>query len=379
VPAAPTAFEIELTGTPTRYNILATAPDGSRKRSSANLLDQQLSRQLQQIQIELSRVALIGRGDTPAAPHSLNPQLLRSIGEKLFDAIFTGEVSQLYRNCYDRIDDNGKIGINVKLINTIPEFSSTPWELMYDSIIKQFICCSTKTIFMRGIDATDISTTRSTPINILAVSARPKTVGDSPIGEIDVDGEQAILGEVLGDLEKRGLVTLSFADSSTYEAIHDRLQDPPEDDRWDVFHFIGHGGVDDQSQEGYVIFQLEGDTRGAPIFADDLVNLLNIPRRLQLVVLNSCSGAESKSGELFSSTAVKLITAGIPAVIAMQTVISDPAALEFARIFYRNLSNGDTIQKAVTDARIVMKPKFPFECFSPVLYLRSDGQLFVNR
>jgi hypothetical protein len=371
-------FEIQLTGTHDSCQIVAIAPDGSRERSVSNKLDRHLVRALKQIQVELSRAAQTPRGTAVPAAFFITPQMLRSTGERLFDAVFTGKVSALYRRWYNAIGATNIPRIGVKLINAVPEFSALPWELLYDSEIKQYICFSSKTIFMRGIEADDLSTTRPFPINVLAVSARPKTVGENSIPEIDVDGEKDILEDALADLEAQNKITLSYAASSSYEGIRDRLENPQDIRGWDVFHFIGHGGLDDRTQEGYVIFQAEGDTRGVAVSADSLVDLLNLPRRLQLVVLNSCSGAESKPGELFSSSAIKLITAGIPAVIAMQTTISDDAAKEFARRFYARLSRGESIQKAVTDSRAIMKIEFPYECFSPVLYLRSDGILFKD-
>ncbi len=193
-----------------------------------------------------------------------------------------------------------------------------------------------------------------------------------------MDAEHDTLGMALEELERYKKVTLNYVDSSTYEEVFDRLRTPPEVGGWDVFHFIGHGGLNRHTDEGYVVLQEKGGNGGVAISAEDLVALLALKRRLQLVVLNSCSGAESEPGDLFSSTAMKLISAGVPAVVAMQTNISDIAATEFARSFYKYLSAGEPIQKAIRDARIIMKPLFPFECFSPVLYLRSDGQLFTT-
>ena len=95
-------------------------------------------------------------------------------------------------------------------------------------------------------------------------------------------------------------------------------------------------------------------------------------RDLRLVVLNACESATSGAGA-FSSTAAKLMREGIPAVVAMQYEITDPAALAFAAGFYETLARGRPVDQAVTKGReIVRITQNSLEWATPVLFLASD-------
>ena len=69
---------------------------------------------------------------------------------------------------------------------------------------------------------------------------------------------------------------------------------------------------------------------------------------------------------------------GIPAVIAMQFEISDPAALVFSQSFYQAIADGLPVDVATVEARRAMFAEGnEVEWATPVLYLRSpDGRVF---
>ena len=100
---------------------------------------------------------------------------------------------------------------------------------------------------------------------------------------------------------------------------------------------------------------------------------------LRLVLLNSCEGAKGGKLDIYSSTAAILVRRGIAAVLAMQYEITDRAAIEFSRSFYRALAYGLPIDAAVAAARaaVNIEVKNSLEWGTPVLYMRSpDGVLF---
>jgi CHAT domain-containing protein len=145
---------------------------------------------------------------------------------------------------------------------------------------------------------------------------------------------------------------------------------------FDVFHFIGHGGFDKNKNEGFLLFRETDGAGGEPIYASDLRNLLGDPWAPQLVVLNSCSGAQGIGGDLFSSTAALLSLGDIPAVVAMQFPITDRGALAFSKQFYNYLGQGASVQEATRKSRQFLKMRQSIEWVTPVLYLRSpDGRL----
>lgn len=96
--------------------------------------------------------------------------------------------------------------------------------------------------------------------------------------------------------------------------------------------------------------------------------------RLQLVVLNSCEGARHGYGTTQDSLASAFVRAGVPAVIAMQFQVSNPAAVAFTGTFYETLAEGGDIEGAVTRARQAVRRASPREWLSPVLYLSGGSE-----
>ena len=365
-------FGIQSVGTVDHCRIVITPPGEKEIVLGPQKLDRRLLEELQQIQSHLSLSASDRtRGVASAAP-TVTPQVLRRVGERLFEVAFPGDSYE--RLSKSQRETTGGEGLLIKFVNSVSDLSFVPWELIYNPSSHQFISLTPGVSFSRGTTEENIETSRQLPINILVVSARPKSLSGNAVPDIDADAEVDTLQQALGEQETEGTVTLNYADGPSYDEIYDRLHSKIAGG-WHVFHFIGHGGF--SADDGYVVLQAKGSNRGTLVTADELVSLLNVKPALQLVVLNSCSGAESERGEIFSSTALKLISADIPAVVAMQTAISDQAAIDFAQRFYKYLAVGKSIQDAITDTRITMKPTYPLECFSPVLYLRSNGQLFT--
>jgi CHAT domain-containing protein len=147
---------------------------------------------------------------------------------------------------------------------------------------------------------------------------------------------------------------------------------------WHVFHFIGHGGFDRTTEEGFIaVANMDGEMYR--LKATDLGRLLGDHPPLRLVLLSACEGARTGDRDPFSSTAATLLRRGIPAVVAMQYEITDDAAIEFARAFYEALADGVPIDAAVGEARkaISRMASSTLEWGTPVLYMHSpDGVLF---
>lgn len=141
---------------------------------------------------------------------------------------------------------------------------------------------------------------------------------------------------------------------------------------------IAHG----EYRLGEIVVALERE-HGQPDFlpGDALADLLGQAEGLRLVILNLCLGDQGVSGEPFSGLARALIAGGIPAVVAMQTEISDHAAAELSSALLGALWRNQTIDEAVSDARHALAEtlRIRSEWGSPVLYLHRScrqGWLF---
>ncbi|HEX9941450.1 MAG TPA: CHAT domain-containing protein [Thermoanaerobaculia bacterium] len=311
--------------------------------------------------------APVGR-EAPALSLS---KAFQEIGQALFASLTREKnVYACYHTSLVQARDEGK-GLRLRLRFEVPELASLPWEYLYDPDLKRdYLSLSKETPVIRHLDVglPIESLTLKPPIRILGmVGARHG---------LDVTAEQRRMAEAIEHLTDKGTIQLSWVEGHTWRALSDALERGP----WHVFHFIGHGGYDEQTREGLVLLEKEGE-EGVPqrFPAGDLGSLLADHPSLKLAVLNSCEGARASAMNVFSSTGAILASRGIPAVVSMQYAITDRAAVEFSRTFYDSLADGEAVDEAVSDARKAIKMALgeTVEWGTPVLHMRArDGVLF---
>jgi len=139
-----------------------------------------------------------------------------------------------------------------------------------------------------------------------------------------------------------------------YEATLYDLQKSVERFQPDVVYFICHG-YKDAKGEGYVILQGEKKGEQKAVYADQLVQALQQGGKLpQLVVLSACytgSGGVVLGGPEASPLAAKLVSSGIPVVIAMAGRVSDDACRLFTRRTSEALVLGQKLVVATAQGR----------------------------
>ena len=297
-------------------------------------------------------------------------QKMRAFGQELFEAAFTGNVRDKFRESLNEVNRNRE-GLRIRLrIADVPELANMPWEFMYDASLSRFLTLSIETPVVRYLDVPrDIQPlTIRPPLQILAVISSPR---DFP--SLNVGREWDNLQEALNRLESRKLVHLTRLEKPTLQALQRQLRRG----EYHIFHFVGHGIFSKHKQDGQLLFEdeLKG---GDPVSSQDLGILLHDHRHLRLAVLNACEGARTSMEDQFSGTAQNLIRQGLPAVIAMQLRITDIAAITLAREFYSALADGYPVDAAITEARKAIKTHGnELEWGTPVLYMRSpNGQIF---
>jgi CHASE2 domain-containing sensor protein len=192
--------------------------------------------------------------------------------------------------------------------------------------------------------------------------------------DLDVDLELSLLEEALGAMTSavemtvlRGFVT------------PERLGEELTKRAFDVLHFIGHGEFD-----GTKATLRFNDTAGRrqDVDHETIGKLIRNELSLKLVVLNSCKGAALSSSVAFVGMAPRLVSAGVPAVVAMQFPIRDDEALCFVRSFYGALFDGEgrgSVDFAICTARNALEIKFAGgrALGVPALFIRyEEGVLF---
>ncbi len=327
--------------------------------------DVALENLLKDLQIALLRSSTVRRQIV-----SSEEQTVKYFGQKLFDALLKGEVRSRYDVSLLEAKQQDK-GLRLKLRIKPPELAVLPWEFLYDSRQADYVSLSSNTPIVRYLELPQPIQPLivKPPLRILGMIASPH---DLP--SLDVEREKRCVEEAIKDLKKRDMVDITWMGGQTWED----LQQAMRTGIWHIFHFIGHGGFDRNTDEGLIALS---DKDGQKFFlsATQLGRFLASHSYLRLVLLNSCEGARGGKNDIFSSTAAILVRKGIPAVLAMQYEISDRASIEFARAFYLALSDGLPVDSAVAEARIAVSVALTntVEWGTPVLYMRSpDGVLF---
>ncbi|MFQ6059520.1 MAG: CHAT domain-containing protein, partial [Anaerolineae bacterium] len=300
---------------------------------------------------------------------------IRKFGGDLFDALFKDDIRSCYEASLRLAYSQGK-GLRLKLRLEPPDLADVPWEFLYDKGGRKFLALSIRTTLVRYLE--------------LPYSAKPLHVHppmrflvmiSSPLDlePLDVEREKRRLREALKELEAQGLVEFEFMAEATLPALQNRLREG----EFHIFHFIGHGGYEEEEGKGVLILEDERK-RSKPVRGEHLGKLLGDHFPLRLAVLNACEAGRTSRlqvgpYESFSGVAETLVYERIPAVVAMQFEITDEAAILFAREFYAALADNYPVDAAVAEARkaIDYTLKNTVEWATPVLYMRApDGMIF---
>ncbi len=316
------------------------------------------------------QIALLRSGGKRRRALSPEEQNVQDFGKDLFKALVGGEVLSRYEVSRREAQQQRK-GLRLKLRFQAPELAALPWEFLYDHRRGEYLCLSKNTPTIRYLELPQ-------PIPILTVTPPLRLLGmiasPTDLPRLDVDRERQRIENAVQDLQEQGFLDLTWLPGQTWRDLQEAMWGGP----WHIFHFIGHGGFDPHTDEGLIALADEQGQKHL-LSATQVASLLAEHQDLRLVLLNSCEGAKGGKLDIYSSTAAILVRRGLAAVLAMQYEITDRAAIEFSRTFYRALAYGLPIDAAVAAARAAVNIEVnnSLEWGTPVLYMRSpDGVLF---
>jgi hypothetical protein len=296
---------------------------------------------------------------------TFDSNLLSSFGEEIFRGLFQDsiakalEAARFYASAERRF-----LRIRLQLPR---DLQGLPWELMCtrgEKDDRQFLCLDPGIGLVRSGagDRSEAKIIADFPIRILAVVCTP--LDFSPLKmrrEIDH------LLRALADLISTGKVQMDFVHGAN---TLERLKHLMRATEYHVIHFMGHSN----QGGGPIRLILEDENgKGEAYTAPALFQRLGQVRPPAIVFLNACEGAAGSVVSPLTSIAESLLAVGVSAVIAHQFEISDEAAESFSKDVYETLISETSIEESVTLARCKLHDKFSFECFTPVLFLRSSS------
>ncbi len=351
------------------YRVEATTPAGDAEGYFRLPFDE---KDIKLFVLEVGRPRRAGmRGHVP---EPMQPAV--DFGQKLFDAVFSGDVRDVFVSSRHDAEQNG-YGLRIQLrLSDVPELANLPWEFLYDG--RDFLALSdiTPVVRYREMPNPPRPMLVEMPLRILVTVSAP-----SDLPPLDVRAEQGKVRAALKTLIERGLVELDFTDDSTLSGLQRSLrQARGRNQPYHVWHYIGHGAFDTSMQTSFLMMTADtGQSYSARGF--QLGTMFNSYPELRLALLNACEGARAGRDDPFAGVAAALVERGISAVIGMQFEISDQAASIFAGEFYAALVDGLPVDSALTEARraVFFQPNW-VEWATPVLFMRvSDGRLFDLR
>ena len=250
---------------------------------------------------------------------------------------------------------------------------SLRWELLRDPEGEIPLALSGDVYFSRLMGNTDWKQPRLQAKGklraLLAVSS-PSDLGRGrkyDLAEVEIEQELARARHALRGIET---VALGRDESFTVERFEQRLRDGA-----DLVYLVCHGHLK-RGKEPWLYLQNEDGTTG-PVKGSDLAGrIASLPRRPVLVVLASCESAgDGSSGSPQASLATLLAQAGVPAVLAMQGLISMETVEKALPVFFEELMRDGRIDRALAVARSRVRGRR--DAWMPSLTLRlRDGRIW---
>jgi serine/threonine protein kinase len=360
-------FDLEISGSGDTYSVAVLhSPAGEARGTLHFPFDRlELDSHLKSLQIALLRSGSQRRAD------EAGPEIeVQEFGRSLFEAVFNGDIRSRYQMSQHQAVQQG-YGLRLKLRIQPPELAVLPWEYLYDPQRSDYICLSRATPIVRYIDLPQapVPLAITPPLRVLCIISAPRD-----LAPLNIEREKQRLELALETLRIHNQVELTWLEQPTRIDLQRAMRGGP----WHVLHFMGHGGFNRSSGQGFLAL-IDDDENAYRLMALDAGRLLADHPSLRLVLLNACEGARSSLRDIFSSTAATLVRRGVPAVLAMQNEITDFAAVELARAFYAALADGLPVDAAVAEARkhVSSLAANSVEWGIPVLFMRApDGILF---
>ncbi len=254
---------------------------------------------------------------------------LKQFGGELLDWVIRGKVKRLFDMATEQSMVASKKERSLPLEIFVEDFdiAGWPWEYLYDSANKMFICQEFHPI-SRGI-FTFIPRKAFPPkkgkVRILLVIAVPP---DEPL---TTPGEEVrLIEEVFERVSAKNVIEIIPLLAASPSDLEGKIRSG----NYDVVHFFGHGGFDTIKREGYLNFK-RSSTSHTRVYANIFGQML-AEHGIRLVFLNGCETARShqKEDPARSSVAGALLDRGIPAVIANQFSMIDNSSHYLSSTIY---------------------------------------------
>ncbi|MGB5048242.1 MAG: CHAT domain-containing protein [Caldilineaceae bacterium] len=305
-------------------------------------------------------IRILGQTDIPPT----EPFILQ-VGGLLFDELIRGSIRDLWIEA--RTNLGRREHLRVRLDLRSPAVAALPWETLADPRRRRTLAADKSLALVRT--ATDVEFVGSArPIQTRLPAKLLIAIAEEP-DNIDAAKEVSRIETALAPLIPHHIQIEILTGRFDIQGLRRRLQQS----RPDILHIISHGETDG-------LYFWENDEL-VLVRASQLAATLDQSESVKLVFLNACLAGQPDDATPFASLAQRLLQTGIPAVIAMQYVVPDRAAADFAGFLYEALVSGPcpgAIDIAMSIARSGLYISDPdrIDYAIPLLWLNGEnGQI----
>ena len=207
-------------------------------------------------------------------------------------------------------------------------------------------------------------------LRALAAAANPLDLKDKyNLARLDVPGEHARARSGLAGIA----VNLLPVDPNEFCTLANLIERARG---CDVLYLACHGRLIGDTP--WLLLE-DAQGRAARVSGKRLVEGIGgLEQKPRLVILASCKSASSATGEALAALGPRLVlTAGVPAVVAMQGPVTVPTVETFMPAFFRELMKDGDIDRAMAFARRAASESDAPDWWAPVLYMNLfRGQLW---
>jgi tetratricopeptide (TPR) repeat protein len=292
------------------------------------------------------------------------------VGQILFANLVSGAIATLWDRMSVTLDKQTVLRLRLDIRNV--DLANLPWELMVSTRGKPFpLVISPRWPITRCAYGEDVPTKLELPqpLRVLIVVSSP---ADQP--EFAAEPIVAAIDAALGSSTAAGSIQVKTVRHVSMSKLEREL-----DSDYHILHYIGHGQFDRQQDEGSLLLETS-DGRASPVNGREFAALL-VDANVRLLVITACDVAIASRRDPRLGVADAVLRAGVPAVIAMQSQITDAEAAWFSSAFYPALLNGEPLETCVARGRRRIYTeetgRYRASWAAPVLYSNlSDGLLF---
>jgi len=290
-----------------------------------------------------------------------------NVGGLLFDALMQGSIRDLWVEARTGQESGQESGqhLRIRLNLHTPAVAALPWETLADPRRRRTLAADRALALVRT--ATDVEYVgRARPLQT-QLPAKILIAAAEETDNIDAAAEIERIRTSLAPLIPGQIELDILSGRFGIQDLRRRLQES----RPDILHIISHGQAD-----GLYLWE---DGELTLVRASQLAAALDLVDSVKLVFLNACLAGQTDASTPFAGLAQRILQTGIPAVIAMQFVVLDRVAADFAGFLYAALIDGPTpgaIDVAMSFARSALYISDPdrIDYATPLLWLNApDG------